>query len=238
MDEVRLSRWRLPVPTPYGEIKMSRAAWFRIIRPESEIQSQVRASARVSGPELAATDEKNLSTPQSSTQTHPRLSSPDGDARRPQRAQTTPRQGPETAGNLDTAEATWLSGVGRPGSRLGFGAADRLRTRAEFLRVQRIGARFQSDHFVVYTVRFPESQAVRLGTTISRRLGNAVIRNRIKRRIRECFRLSLRLRLPAGTAVVVIGRLGAGALDMQSLVGELGDAVTKVQLRLKQGHEE
>jgi len=198
----------------------------------------VRASARVFGTELAATNEKNLSTPQSTTQTHPWLSRPDGDARGPQRAQTPPRQGPETARDLDTAEATWLNDVARPGSRLGFGAADRLRTRAEFLRVQRMGARFQSDHFVVYTVRFPESQAVRLGTTVSRRLGNAVIRNRIKRRIRECFRLSLRLRLPAGTAVVVIGRLGAGALDMQSLMGELGNAVARLQLRLKQGHEE
>jgi len=238
VDRARFSRWRLPQPTPYGEIKMSRAAWFRIIRPESDIQSQVRVSARVSGPELAAADEKNLSTPQSSTQTHPRLSRPDGDARGPQRAQTPPRQGPETACDLDTAEAAWLNGVARPGPRLGFRAADRLRSRAEFLRVQRMGARFQSDHFVVYTVRFPESQTVRLGTTVSRRLGNAVIRNRIKRRIRECFRLSLRLRLPAGTAVVVIGRLGAGALDMQSLMGELGDAVTKLQGRLKQGHEE
>jgi ribonuclease P protein component len=131
-----------------------------------------------------------------------------------------------------------LNDVARPGPRLGFRAADRLRRRAEFLRVQRMGARFQSDHFVVYTMRFHESQTVRLGTTVSRRLGNAVMRNRIKRRIRECFRLSLRLRLPAGTAVVVIGRLGAGALDMQSLMGELGNAVARLQLRLKHGHEE
>jgi ribonuclease P protein component len=217
---------------------MSRAAWVRIIRPESDIHRRWEPQHEFLGPKLAATNEKNLSTPQSTKQTHARLPRPDGDARGTQRAQTPPRQGPETACDLNTAEATWLNSVARPEPRLGFRAADRLRRRAEFLRVQRMGARFQSDHFVVYTMRFHESQTVRLGTTVSRRLGNAVMRNRIKRRIRECFRLSLRLRLPAGTAVVIIGRLGAGALDMQSLMGELGNAVARLQLRLKQGHEE
>ena len=125
----------------------------------------------------------------------------------------------------------------RPRPRFAFRAADRLHRRAEFLRVQRAGARFQTNHFVVYAARFPESQAVRLGTTISRRLGNAVMRNRIKRRIRECFRLSLRGKLPAGTAVVVIGRARAGALEMQSVMGELDSAVANLRLRLEQGHE-
>jgi len=63
------------------------------------------------------------------------------------------------------------------------------------------------------------------------------MRNRIKRRIRECFRLSLRGKLPAGTAVVVIGRARAGALEMQSVMGELDSAVANLRLRLKQGHE-
>lgn len=118
-----------------------------------------------------------------------------------------------------------------------FRSADRLHRRAEFLRVQRIGARFQTDHFVVYAARFPQSETVRLGTTASRRLGNAVMRNRIKRRIRECFRLSLRWKLPAGTAVVVIGRAHAGALEIQSVMGELDGAIAKLQFRLRQDHE-
>ncbi|MBV8054763.1 MAG: ribonuclease P protein component [Deltaproteobacteria bacterium] len=125
----------------------------------------------------------------------------------------------------------------RPQPCFAFHTADRLHWRAEFLRVQRTGTRFQTDHFVVYAARFPESQAIRLGATVSRRLGNAVIRNRIKRRIRECFRLSLRWRLPAGTAIVIIGRAGAGALEMQSVMSELDSAVAKLQLRLRQSHE-
>ena len=197
----------------------------------------MRASARVSGPELAATHEKDLSTPQSPAQTHAWFSCPDGDARRAQRAQTPPRQGPETACDFDTTETTRLTRVLRPRPRFAFHAADRLHRRAEFLRVQRAGARIQTDHFVVYAARFPESQAVRLGTTVSRRLGNAVMRNRIKRRIRECFRLSLRGKLPAGTAIVIIGRAHAGALEMRSVMGELDGAVSNLRLRLKQDHE-
>ena len=186
---------------------------------------------------MAATDEKNLSTPQSPAQTHAWLSRADGNARGAQRAQTPPRQGPETACDLDTTETTRLTRMLRPRPRFALRAADHLHRRAEFLFVQRTGARFQTDHFVVYAARFPESQVVRLGTTVSRRLGNAVVRNRIKRRIRECFRLSLRWRFPAGTAVVVIGRARAGALEMQSVMGELGSAVAKLELRLRQDYE-
>ena len=54
----------------------------------------------------------------------------------------------------------------------------------------------------------------RLGVTVSRRIGNAVARNRVKRRVRECFRKVIRDRLPAGTSIVVIARGGAAALEI------------------------
>ncbi len=126
--------------------------------------------------------------------------------------------------------------VPQPRPRFAFRAADRLHRRAEFLRIQRAGIRFQTDHFVIYAARFLEPEAVRLGTTVSRRLGNAVMRNQIKRRIRECFRLSLREKLPAGTAIVVISRARAGGLEMKSVMSELDRAVAKVSLSLNQSH--
>jgi ribonuclease P protein component len=117
--------------------------------------------------------------------------------------------------------------------RLSFTAADRLHRRAEFIRVQRTGMRTQTEHFVVYAARFPEVPRIRLGTTISKRLGKAVVRNRTKRRIRECFRVDLRFRFPAGTAVLVIGRAGAEELAMPRLTSELCKAVSKLTSRLK-----
>jgi len=63
------------------------------------------------------------------------------------------------------------------------------------------------------------------------------MRNRVKRRIRECFRLSLRSKLPPGIALVVIARAGAATVSMSSVMGELGDAVAAFRLHFKQNHE-
>ena len=182
---------------------------------------------------LAATDEKDLSTAQSPTQTDPRLSVTDGVAGRPQRTQAPPRQGPEAAHGLDSAEAARLA-LER---RFGFGTADRLHRRAEFIRVQRHGARFQTAHFVVYAasadaMMTKDAARARLGMAVARRIGSAVVRNRVKRRVRECFRLELRPLLPTNTDLVVIARGGAGELESAAIAGELKTAVSNVGRRL------
>jgi ribonuclease P protein component len=116
-----------------------------------------------------------------------------------------------------------------------FGRADRLRNSREFLRLQRGGARYQSAHFVFYCGldRAGEERS-RLGITVSRRIGNAMVRNRLKRRVRECYRLKLRAMLPAGAAVVVIARSSAGDLDWATLERELGTGVNGVRRRLSE----
>ena len=118
-------------------------------------------------------------------------------------------------------------------AQLSFAAADRLHRSAEFLRLQRDGVRFQSPHFVVYASRLErEPERSRLGITVSRRIGNSVVRNRVKRRVRECFRKGLRASLPVGMSIVVIARGGAGALESAAITDELMLAARNLKGRI------
>ena len=118
---------------------------------------------------------------------------------------------------------------------MSFAAPDRLHRSAEFLRLQRNGARFQTRHFVMYAGVLSDGDDAarsRLGVTVSRRIGNAVVRNRVKRRVREIFRKNMRAMLPAHTAVVVIARAGAGTLESAAIGDELSVAARNLSGRI------
>ena len=107
-----------------------------------------------------------------------------------------------------------------------FGRADRLLRTRDFTRVMKSGKRRSSAAFVVTVAERPVlsttrsdgksphfgSATRRLGVTVSRRVGNAVIRNRVKRGIREWFRRA-RERLPEGSDTIVIARTAARDLS-------------------------
>lgn len=113
-----------------------------------------------------------------------------------------------------------------------FSPADRLHHSAEFRYLQRHGVRVQSSHFVLYAGRFPGKEKSRLGVTVSKRVGIAVIRNRVKRRVRETYRLLLRAMLPPGISLVVIARDRAGELTSEAIGGELNAATLAIASRL------
>ena len=122
-------------------------------------------------------------------------------------------------------------------AQLSFAAADRLHRSAEFIRLQRIGVRFESPHFVLYAgnlAGYPDDgpARARLGVTVSRRVGIAVVRNRVKRRVREIFRRAIRDNLPAGTSLVVIARAGAATLASPAINNELTMAARNLSGRI------
>ena len=99
-----------------------------------------------------------------------------------------------------------------------FSRRDRLRSRRDFERLAREGERRASGDFVVFVSTGPRrgrddaGERPRLGVTASRKVGGAVVRNRVKRRIRAAFRAQ-RAVLPRGCDVVVIARPSAAKLS-------------------------
>ena len=173
-------------------------------------------------------DETYLPTQQSAAKAHSRLSGPDGVARRTSCAQTTAHQGSPPPDGFDPVQTARVDS--KPNAS--FGKEHRLRHRADFLRVRRLGIRFQTEHFVIYLTTLPDQDAARLGLAVSRRIGNAVARNRTKRRLRESFRCSLKTVLCPGSAIMVVAREGAAELKTQEVTAELKPALSRMTERL------
>ncbi|MEM8962048.1 MAG: ribonuclease P protein component [Acidobacteriota bacterium] len=101
-----------------------------------------------------------------------------------------------------------------------FRAEDRLRQSADFSRCYRRGRRRRGFLLMLVTHR-NDTGRPRLGITASRKVGNAVVRNRVKRRIREIFRrLPQRSQLPSLDIVVHVHPT-AGRASFDDLSTEL-----------------
>lgn len=108
-----------------------------------------------------------------------------------------------------------------------FRKADRLLKRGEFLRIKRIGKRVQNRHFIAVFTPAPGGRS-RLGITVTKRVGNAVVRNRIKRLVRECFRTDGR-RLAGLRDVNVIARKEAAGIPPEEAARSLRNVLERVR---------
>lgn len=86
-----------------------------------------------------------------------------------------------------------------------FPRSARLRRPLDFKTVYEGRTSVAAGPLVLYGLRRHDSTVSRLGLSVSRRVGHAVVRNRWKRRLRDVFR-RLRERLPAGLDIVVVVR--------------------------------
>lgn len=101
-----------------------------------------------------------------------------------------------------------------------FRPCERMRSSADFLRVKKGGGRIRAPHF---GINFADNQLPhhRLGMVVQKRFWDAVTRNRIKRRLREWFRLNKGLIPLPGQDIVVIARPGAEGLSLNEVTREL-----------------
>jgi len=156
-------------------------------------------------------DEAHLPAEQSRAQAPARLSRPDGDGRRPQGRGGAPQPRPQEAVGLNTAN------IGK------------LTRRADFLAANG-GLRAPTPGFVLLVrPRGDGDPVMRLGLTVSKKVGGAVVRNRMKRRFRELARLILPEAGLAGADHVLIGRQGGIERPYDQLAADLERALAKLR---------
>jgi ribonuclease P protein component len=104
----------------------------------------------------------------------------------------------------------------------------RLKTRADFLRLAR-GRKWAAPGLVLQMAQTPaEGTEARAGFTVTKKIGNAVVRNRAKRRLREVARAVLPLYAAAGCDYVLIAREATPVRPFASLIEDLKLALRKV----------
>jgi len=116
-----------------------------------------------------------------------------------------------------------------------FRRTDRILRSSGFRRVLQRGDRSSSQNFVVFVAVNAGSSGVgnlnRVGITVSKRVGNSVVRNHVKRRIREWYRNARRY-LPSGMEIVVIARRPARDLATKQLFADLDRVIRKYPMQI------
>jgi ribonuclease P protein component len=105
-------------------------------------------------------------------------------------------------------------------------APQRLKRRAEFVNVARNGRKAPAPGLVLQAL-VREGGPARVGFTVTKKVGNAVIRNRTRRRLKEAARLLFRERPVSGVDLVLIGRDGTRGRKFRALMEDLRRALVR-----------
>lgn len=103
---------------------------------------------------------------------------------------------------------------------------ERLKQRADFLKAA-TGTKVPAAAFVLQLRKRADIGPVRVGFTVSRKVGNAVERNRVRRRLREVVRLFGKGRMHSGYDYVLVGRQAALSLPFDRITHDFERALRR-----------
>ncbi len=110
-------------------------------------------------------------------------------------------------------------------------SAGRLKKRVEFLRVAAKGRKVPAPGLVLQALRRADAGPARVGFTVTKKVGNAVVRNRTRRRLKEAARLVLLAEKLSGVDIVLVGRGETRMRVFAALQDDLRRALGKAGLR-------
>jgi ribonuclease P protein component len=96
---------------------------------------------------------------------------------------------------------------------------DSLKNNRDFVNVYTSGKSYANRYLVIYTLK-NNSDRNRLGISVSKKVGNSVVRHRLKRLIKESYRLHEKM-FNSGLDIVVIARKGSDACDYAGIESAL-----------------
>ena len=112
-------------------------------------------------------------------------------------------------------------------------SACRLKKSRDFRRVFKFGKSTAGRYFVMYFFRKKSSDNhARLGVSVSRKIGNAVVRIRIRRLVKEALRDHM-MALPMGLDIVVIARGPSAEIEFEVVKGSLLELLDKALRMMK-----
>ena len=114
-----------------------------------------------------------------------------------------------------------------------FSRDDRLRKRTEFEACYSSGVRVSGRHLVLFLRSDPAASRPRIGISVSKRVGDATVRNRVKRRLRELFRRTRAKLLDRPVEIAVNARPSAASAPFEDLARDYTSTLQRALTRAR-----